>query len=220
MARFLLQYKILFGYILLMIIIGCMAAVLLHERHRIREIEEDANAIRLVRREINNIHRHITDLALSGELVMTWEQADYESYHEDRLDVDTLLQTLLRSHDDFVLSEQIDTLRNLLAYKETHLLHIMEATIAGNRRQPAASPSACRNRTSHKSPLRYQKEKRYCRIFRKERDRTDSTFSRCQTLPERTSDNHTGGAHTQHRCIFGQPPAPKQGTEPQTAHAD
>lgn len=127
MARFLLQYKILFGYILLMIIIGCMAAVLFHERHRIREIEEDANAIRLVRREINNIHRHITDLALSGELVMAWKQADYESYHEDRLDVDTLLQTLQRSHDDFVLSEQIDTLRNLLEDKETHLLHIMEA---------------------------------------------------------------------------------------------
>ena len=28
----LLQYKILFGYILLLIIIGCMAAVLFHER--------------------------------------------------------------------------------------------------------------------------------------------------------------------------------------------
>ena len=68
--KILLQYKILFGYILLMIIIGCMAAVLFHERHRIHEIEEDANAIRLVRREINNIHRHITDLALSGESVM------------------------------------------------------------------------------------------------------------------------------------------------------
>jgi two-component system aerobic respiration control sensor histidine kinase ArcB len=122
-----LQYKILFGYILLMIIIGCMAAVLFHERHRIHEIEEDANAIRLVRREINNIHRHITDLALSGESVMAWEQADYESYHEDRLDVDILLQDLQRSHGDFVLSDQIDTLRNLLEDKETHLLHIMEA---------------------------------------------------------------------------------------------
>lgn len=127
MARFLLQYKILFGYILLMIIIGCMAAVLFHERHRIREIEEDANAIRLVRREINNIHRHITDLALSGESVMAWEQADYESYHEDRLNVDALLQNLQRSHGDFVLSEQIDTLRYLLEDKEVHLLNIMEA---------------------------------------------------------------------------------------------
>ena len=122
-----MQYKILFGYILLMIIIGCMAAVLFHERHRIHEIVEDANAIRLVRREINNIHRHITDLALSGESVMAWEQADYESYHEDRLDVDILLQDLQRSHGDFVLSDQIDTLRNLLEDKETHLLHIMEA---------------------------------------------------------------------------------------------
>ena len=122
-----MQYKILFGYILLMIIIGCMAAVLFHERHRIHEIEEDANAIRLVRREINNIHRHITDLALSGESVMAWEQADYESYHEDRLDVDILLQDLQRSHGDFVLSDQIDTLHNLLEDKETHLLHIMEA---------------------------------------------------------------------------------------------
>ena len=125
--KILLQYKILFGYILLMIIIGCMAAVLFHERHRIHEIEEDANAIRLVRREINNIHRHITDLALAGESVMAWEQADYESYHEDRLDVDILLQDLQRSHGDFVLSDQIDTLRNLLEDKETHLLHIMEA---------------------------------------------------------------------------------------------
>lgn len=127
MARFLLQYKILFGYILLMIIIGCMAAVLFHERHRMREIEEDANAIRLVRHEINNIHRHITDLALFGESVMAWEQADYESYHEDRLNVDALLQNLQRSHGDFVLSEQIDTLRYLLEDKEVHLLNIMEA---------------------------------------------------------------------------------------------
>ena len=55
------------------------------------------------------------------------EQADYESYHEDRLDVDILLQDLQRSHGDFVLSDQIDTLRNLLEDKETHLLHIMEA---------------------------------------------------------------------------------------------
>ena len=58
---------------------------------------------------------------------MAWEQADYESYHEDRLDVDILLQDLQRSHGDFVLSDQIDTLRNLLEDKETHLLHIMEA---------------------------------------------------------------------------------------------
>ena len=41
--------------------------------------------------------------------------------------MDILLQDLQRSHGDFVLSDQIDTLRNLLEDKETHLLHIMEA---------------------------------------------------------------------------------------------
>ena len=52
---------------------------------------------------------------------MAWEQADYESYHEDRLTTDTLLQNLQLDHGDFVLSDQIDTLRNLLEDKETHL---------------------------------------------------------------------------------------------------
>lgn len=90
-------------------------------------IESEANVIRLVRHEINNIHHHITDLALSGESVMVWEQVDYESYHEDRLNVGTLLQNLRRSQGDFVLSEQIDTLRYLLEDKEIHLLNIMQA---------------------------------------------------------------------------------------------
>lgn len=33
-----LQHKILFGYIILLAVIGSMAAILLHERTRIREI--------------------------------------------------------------------------------------------------------------------------------------------------------------------------------------
>lgn len=65
MAKLLLQYKILFGYLLLMIIIGCMAAVLFHERNQIQDRELKNNAIRTVRCDINAIHRHITDLAMS-----------------------------------------------------------------------------------------------------------------------------------------------------------
>lgn len=56
-----MQYKILFGYVLLMIIIGCMAALLFRERNRIQTIESEANVILLVRHEINNIHCHITN---------------------------------------------------------------------------------------------------------------------------------------------------------------
>ena len=127
MAKLLLQHKILLGYILLLIIVGCMAAVLFHERNRIREIERESGVIRQVRRDINNIHRHITDLSMSGESVIAWEQKDYESYHANRLDVDTLLQNLQLNHGEFVLPDRIDTLRNLLEDKESHLSYIMQA---------------------------------------------------------------------------------------------
>lgn len=52
-----------------MIITGYTTAVLFHERHRIREIEEDAHAIRLVNHDVNNIHRQeITDNLLLHHL--------------------------------------------------------------------------------------------------------------------------------------------------------
>lgn len=127
MAKLLLQHKILLGYIFLMIIIGCMAVILFHERNRIQIIEGEINTIRQVRHDINVIHRHITDLAMYGESVVAWEQDDYRSYHGNRLYVDTLLQGLQHNHSEFIRFEQIDTLRELLVKKEEHLLQIMQA---------------------------------------------------------------------------------------------
>lgn len=47
-----IQYKILFGYIILLAVIGSMAAILLFDRARIREIEKEGTEIRAVRRDI------------------------------------------------------------------------------------------------------------------------------------------------------------------------
>lgn len=127
MAKLLLQHKILLGYILLIIIIGCMAVVLYNERNWVQKIEEEINAIRQVRLDINNIHRHVADLAMYSESVIAWEQNDYQSYRGNRLYVDTLLQELQYRHSDFIKFEQIDTLRELLVKKEEHLLQIMQA---------------------------------------------------------------------------------------------
>lgn len=127
MTKLLLQHKILLGYILLIVIIGCMVAVLFHERDRVRKIEEETNAIRQVRLDINSIHNHIVDLAMYGESVIAWEQNDYQSYRRDRLYVDTLLQELRHNHREFIKFEQIDTLCELFKKKEEHLLQIMQA---------------------------------------------------------------------------------------------
>ena len=122
-----IQHKILFGYVILMAVIGSMTAILLFDRARIREIEEESAEIRSVRRDINTVHRRITELATLGESVMAWDTTEYHLYHEKRMSVDTLLADLKQNCTGFVLPEQVDTLRMLLSDKEHHLYRIMKA---------------------------------------------------------------------------------------------
>lgn len=127
MKQISLQHKILFGYVVLVAVIGSMAAILLHERARTSEIASETDGIRSVRRSINAAHRQITVLATMGESVVGWDEKDYRTYHARRLAVDSLLQSLKRNCVSFVRPEQLDTLRGLLAAKETHLLRIMQS---------------------------------------------------------------------------------------------
>lgn len=62
-----IQHKILFGYVILMAVIGSMTAILLFDRARVREIEKESAEIRAVRLDINTVHRRITELATFGE---------------------------------------------------------------------------------------------------------------------------------------------------------
>ena len=107
-------------------VIASMAAILVHERERIREIEAESAEVQQVRRNINAAHRHITRLATLGESVIGWEEADSTRYHALRLRTDSLLQALKPHCRDYVRPAQIDTLRTLLAEKEAHLLHLTE----------------------------------------------------------------------------------------------
>ena len=104
-----IQYKIFFGYLVLLAVIGSMAAILLFDRARIREIEEEGTEIRAVRRDINTVHRLITELATLGESVMAWDTTEYNLYHGKRMSVDTLLADLKQDCTGFVLPEQVDT---------------------------------------------------------------------------------------------------------------
>ena len=102
-----------------------MAAILLHERNRVQKIENETMAVRQIQREVNTAHRYITLLAMRGEIALAWEEEDFEDYRSLRLRVDTMLQTMQDSNEEFVSRAQIDTLRHLLANKEEHLHQIM-----------------------------------------------------------------------------------------------
>ena len=110
----------------MMAVIGSMAAILVHEHKRIREIEAGTETIRQVRRDISDAHRRITRLALLGEGVVGWDETDYRHYHAQLLCTDSLLQAMKPLCREYVRPAQIDTLRSLLTDKETHLRHIME----------------------------------------------------------------------------------------------
>lgn len=71
MLRVSLQNKILLGYLLLVAVISSMTAILLHERKRMHEIEAETTEIRKIRKDINTVHRRITELATHGESVIT-----------------------------------------------------------------------------------------------------------------------------------------------------
>lgn len=124
--KLLLQHRILIGYIILIAVIGSMAAIMFYERNRVQNIETEITGIREANRTINAAHRHITVLATLGESAITWDEEDYQRYQLRRLRIDSLLQILQRDYKEFVLTEQIDTLRLLLVNKEKHLYQAMQ----------------------------------------------------------------------------------------------
>lgn len=121
-----LKHKIQFGYLVFAVFIVSTAIVLLHERKRLCEIEIETRDIRTIRGKINNFHRCITELATRGETVISWDKVNYNQYCSLRLHTDSLLLSMKQYCNGFVSPEQIDTLRDMLRYKESHLRHIME----------------------------------------------------------------------------------------------
>lgn len=122
--KLLLQHKIVAGYLLLMAVIGCMVAIVLHERKRVAEIEQESINIFQTQSNISTTHRYITVLATLGESVMMWSDENYDIYHARRMKADSLLQILREQCKEFIRLEQVDSLRFLLLNKEEHLFQM------------------------------------------------------------------------------------------------
>lgn len=102
-----------------------MTSILIHERHRILEIDSQNSEVQQTIRDVHNVHRYITRLTMLGESVIDWNRTDCSHYRIQRQCTDSLLHTLKLNCVAYVHPAQIDTLRSLLASKEEHLRHIM-----------------------------------------------------------------------------------------------
>lgn len=120
-----LQNKILGGYFIWAVLICFMVSIVVHERHRISEVDFQNEELREIRHYVNIAYQRITTLSILGEGVINWSETDYYHYHNQRLQTDSLLQFLRTYYQDFVQPTQIDSLRFMLQSKEEHLWHIM-----------------------------------------------------------------------------------------------
>ncbi len=127
-----LQFKILLGYLLIVIFVGSIAYIMLYERSQIDRIELQPFRIEQIRRNMQQVYNGVIEMSSYGEFVADWNSYDRNNYHMNRLRMDKLLLDLHKSCPEALRRDQIDTLRFLLQRKEERLYEIQEIFIQDN----------------------------------------------------------------------------------------
>ena len=109
------------GYILISILIGCMAYNSLYEWQEIEALELGNKKIDELRKEINNINIQMIKFSLLGETILEWNDKDIEHYHARRMAMDSMLCRFKATYP----AERIDNVRSLLEDKERQMFQIV-----------------------------------------------------------------------------------------------
>ena len=122
-----LHKKILLSHLCLFILTCGLISIIFIERAKVRESERILKSTNTVRKSIDGVYFAIIRLCTKGESVISWNNSDFNIYHQYRLSVDSLLQEMKVRCSGFVLPNQIDSLCDLLYKKEMNLGYIMNA---------------------------------------------------------------------------------------------
>ena len=110
------------GYILISILIGCIAYNSFYEWQEIEALELDNKKIDEFRKEINNINIQMIKFSLFGETILEWNDKDIEHYHAQRMAMDSMLCRFKATYP----AERIDSVRHLLEDKERQMCQIVQ----------------------------------------------------------------------------------------------
>ena len=110
------------GYILISILIGCMAYNSLYEWQEIEALELGNKKIDELRKDINNIQIQLIEFSLLGETVLEWDNDDLEHYHIQRMAMDSMLCRFKTMYS----TERIDSVCHLLEDKERQMRKIVQ----------------------------------------------------------------------------------------------
>ena len=157
------------GYILISILIGCMAYNSLYEWQEIEALELGNKKIDELRKEINNINIQMIKFSLLGETILEWNDKDIEHYHARRMAMDSMLCRFKATYP----AERIDSVRSLLEDKERQMFQIvrlMDEQQSINKKIANQIPVIVQKSVQEQS--KKPKRKGFLGIFGKKRERS------------------------------------------------
>ena len=95
------------GYILISVLIGCIAYNSFYEWQEIEALELDNKKIDEFRKEINNINIQMIKFSLLGETILEWNDKDIEHYHARRMAMDSMLCRFKDYKEIYIETERI-----------------------------------------------------------------------------------------------------------------
>ena len=116
-----LQKTITSGYLLITLLIGCIAYTWHHEWQEVEALEVSNQQIDEFRKEVNHIHIRLIEFSLMGETVLDWDETDLENYHTQRIALDSILNLF---NETYAIGH-IDSVRSLLEEKERQMFQIV-----------------------------------------------------------------------------------------------
>ena len=170
------------GYILISILIGCMAYNSLYEWQEIEALELGNKKIDELRKEINNINIQMIKFSLLGETILEWNDKDIEHYHARRMAMDSMLCRFKATYP----AERIDSVRSLLEDKERQMFQIVrliDEQQSINRKIANQSPVIVQ-RIVQEQPKK-PKRKGFLGIFGKKEEMKPTTTTTTLRSPDR-----------------------------------
>lgn len=119
----LFRKTIAFGYLLIAVLIGSIAYTSFYEWRRLESLENENRKISHFRQQIHDAYEQMIEFFLLGETILEWNSEDLEHYHSCRMAMDNMLCDFKNVCPD---GQRIDSVRHLLAEKETHMRHIVQ----------------------------------------------------------------------------------------------
>ena len=114
--------KVAVGYVVVTLIVGCIIYIGIHEWRGIKTIGIEIRQMNGQKQTIHDAYMKMFELSLFCDTFMEWDERDFDTYHEQKSAIDSLLCDLQEIYPNV----HIDSIRILWKNKEQSMLQVKE----------------------------------------------------------------------------------------------